>query len=152
MIEGITNLIRHFMGDRVGVSLKLHSGLLTLFFIESVQAGEVSIIAADLKQQSNHTWSLNVTLEHGDTGWDHYADNWRLVDSKGQVLGDRILYHPHVTEQPFTRSLSGIQIPDSKLESGEILFIEAHDKVHGWTDRRLVLDLSKRVNGRLSVR
>jgi hypothetical protein len=34
----------------------------------------------------------------------------------GEVYGTRVLAHPHVQEQPFTRSQSGIAIPDSIAE------------------------------------
>ena len=44
---------------------------------------------------------------HPDTGWDDYADGWRVLDMDGNELGMRVLHHPHVDEQPFTRSLSG---------------------------------------------
>ena len=128
---------------------KLSLGLISLSLASSLYANDVNILAADLKHQGNNTWSLSVTLKHDDTGWDHYADNWRLVDSQGKVLGDRVLYHPHVNEQPFTRSLNGIQIPAAKLNTGETLYVEAHDKVHGWTKKRLALDLSQVKNGRL---
>lgn len=52
-----------------------------------------------------------VTLLHPDTGWDHYADAWEVLTPDGISLGQRVLAHPHVTEQPFTRSLSGLKIP-----------------------------------------
>lgn len=128
---------------------KFTLGLISLCLASSLYANEVSILEADLKSQGNNTWTLSVTLKHEDTGWDHYADNWRLVDSQGKILGDRVLFHPHVNEQPFTRSLNGIQIPVAKLNSGETLYVEAHDKVHGWTKNRLALDLSLVKNGRL---
>ncbi len=38
-----------------------------------------------------------------------------------------MLAHPHVNEQPFTRGVSGIVIPDG-LES---VLVRGHDKVHG---------------------
>lgn len=126
--------------------------LLSFSLASSLYANEVNILAADLKHQGNDTWSLSVTLKHDDTGWDHYADNWRLVDSQGKVLGDRVLYHPHVNEQPFTRSLNGIHIPAAKLKTGEILYVEAHDKVHGWSKKRFALDLSRVKNGLLQQR
>jgi len=137
-----------FNQNKLGVK-KFMLGLLSLSLASSLYANDVNILAADLKHQGNNTWSLSVTLKHDDTGWDHYADNWRLVDSQGKVLGDRVLYHPHVNEQPFTRSLNAIHIPAAKLSAGEILYVEAHDKVHGWTKKRLVLDLSLVKNGRL---
>ena len=112
----------------------------------TVGAGSVEILAADFRQVSG-SWSLAVTLKHGATGWDHYADNWRVVDGEGGVLGDRVLHHPHVNEQPFTRSLSGVIIPFGV----RTVYIEAHDSEHGWTKRRLRVDLDRAVDGRLQV-
>lgn len=56
---------------------------------------------------------FSVTVEHNDDGWDYYADGWVVVDPEdGTVYGERVLAHPHDHEQPFTRSLSGVSIPD----------------------------------------
>ena len=90
-------------------------------------------------QYHDTSWTFNVTLQHADTGWKHYADGWRIVDGKGNVLGNRTLYHPHVNEQPFTRSLSSVKIPAGTT----IIFVEAHDKVHGWNKDRVRIDLKK---------
>ena len=57
-------------------------------------------------------WRFDVTIRHPDTGWDHFADGWDVVDAQGQTLGFRELMHPHVQEQPFTRSLSNVLVPD----------------------------------------
>lgn len=73
---------------------------------------------------------FDVTLSHPDTGWDHYADGWRVELADGTVLGTRILTHPHETEQPFTRSDSGYEIPDGVTE----VFIRASCNVDGWAD------------------
>lgn len=78
--------------------------------------------------KENSTYTFNVTIRHTDTGWDDYADIWRIKDAEGNVLGERLLVHPHVNEQPFTRSLSGVRIPDGTTQ----VFIEAHDTVGGW--------------------
>ena len=121
--------------------------LLALAACEIAYGDEVQILAADLHNREGNYWSVNVTLKHGDTGWDHYADNWRIVDNKENVLGDRQLAHPHVTEQPFTRGLSSVKIP----EGITTIFIEAHDKVHGWTENRLKVDIDKAINGNLRV-
>ena len=50
--------------------------------------------------RTGSTWRFDVTLSHPDTGWDHYADGWRIIDSAGKELGLRMLAHPHVNEQP----------------------------------------------------
>ena len=61
-------------------------------------------------------WRFEVTVQHPDTGWDHYADRWDVLAPDGRVLGTRVLLHPHEHEQPFTRSLGGVFIPDDIKE------------------------------------
>ena len=72
--------------------------------------------------------AVHVTLSHPDTGWDHYADGWEVIDAAGTRLGLRELLHPHVTEQPFTRSLR----LDGPLPEGP-LHVRARCSVDGWT-------------------
>lgn len=73
---------------------------------------------------------FNVTLSHPDTGWDHYADGWEVLDADGNSLGMRELLHPHVTEQPFRRSLSGVNIP----QGAQVVYVRARCNVDGWSD------------------
>ena len=105
----------------------------------TARAGEVEIVHASFRHGSPGTWSVEVTLRHADTGWEHYADAWRVVAADGEVLATRTLYHPHVNEQPFTRGLTGVAIPEAMTT----VFIEAHDKVHGWSRQRLLIDLAR---------
>ena len=134
------------MNKQNGVN-RLVVGLLVLIALDVANADDVKILAADFRSLGSHRWSVNVTLKHGDTGWDHFADRWRVVDDEGNVLGDRVLFHPHIEEQPFTRGLGNAQIP----EGTTTVRIEAHDKVHGWTPNRLKVDLSKATGGRVRV-
>lgn len=101
-------------------------------------ANQAAVVGAKLEQQGS-SWSAHVTLKHADTGWDHYADGWRVIDAEGNVLGHRTLYHPHESEQPFTRSLSGIKIPSNLNE----VYIEAHDKVHSWNPEKYKVKLDR---------
>lgn len=121
--------------------------LAVLTAFNATYASDVKILAAEFHSSEGSRWSVSVTLKHGDTGWDHYADNWRVVDSEGNVLGDRVLSHPHVDEQPFTRGLGGVEVPEGIM----IVYIEAHDKVHGWTPNRLKVDLNNAAGGHLMV-
>ncbi|WP_235439157.1 hypothetical protein [Candidatus Rhodobacter oscarellae] len=79
-------------------------------------------------RQSGNAWSFSVTLSHPDTGWNDYADGWRVELPDGTELGTRVLHHPHVHEQPFTRALSGVEIEDGVVEVN----IRARDNVGGW--------------------
>jgi len=102
----------------------------------SALADDVMIKKVELRRsKSGSSWTFHVTLKHNDTGWSHYADAWQVVDEDGKVLGKRVLYHPHENEQPFTRSLSGVNVPEDA-----IIYVEAHDKVHGWSKDRVKID------------
>ena len=84
-----------------------------LAFIVSINfasGGEVDVQFVEL-HKSGGVWYFSVTLKHDDSGWRHYANAWRIVDSSGKILGIRKLLHPHVNEQPFTRTLGEVKIP-----------------------------------------
>lgn len=100
-------------------------------------AGEVDVVDAQASKSADGTWRFDVTLRHADEGWDHYADAWEVLAPDGTVLATRVLYHPHVEEQPFTRSLSGIRIPAGI----STVTIRGHDKVHGYGGKTLTLTL-----------
>lgn len=102
-------------------------------------AGEADVLRVEAAQDGDGTWHFRVTVEHGDTGWDHYADRWDVVGPDGEVHGERILLHPHVDEQPFTRSLSGVVIP----EGVTVVTFRAHDSVHGHGGKELLIDLQE---------
>ncbi|WP_269582140.1 hypothetical protein [Roseibium sp. Sym1] len=106
--------------------------------VGSVQADTVDIVAATASHSGN-SWTFSVTLKHGDTGWDHYADLWQVFSADGTMLGERVLLHPHVNEQPFTRSLSGVDIPADVSE----VIIRARDSVHGVSAQEYRLKLQK---------
>jgi hypothetical protein len=100
-------------------------------------AGEADVIAVEKKAEGERVYQFAVTVRHADTGWDHYADKWEVVDEKGAVLGTRVLLHPHVDEQPFTRRLSGVNIPEGVRE----ITIRAHDSVHAYGGKEITLEL-----------
>ncbi len=109
--------------------------------------GDVEIRMVELSRQDGH-WRAAVTLRHDDTGWDHYADAWRVVAEQRDELGTRTLWHPHVNEQPFTRSLNDIEIPAGT----QVIFVEARDKVHGWSPDRVRVDLGQASGERFRVK
>jgi hypothetical protein len=98
---------------------------LTLIPVSAI-ADEVVVLSVEA-QKSGDTWAFDVTISHGDTGWDHFADGWGVYDLDGTEYGYRILAHPHVNEQPFTRSLARVSIP-ANIKNVQII---PNDSVHG---------------------
>ena len=76
-----------------------------------LSASETLIEKVKSVRQSNGSYQFAVTLRHADKSWDHYANFWQVQSEDGKVLAKRVLHHPHVNEQPFTRSLSNVKLP-----------------------------------------
>ena len=106
--------------------------------------GNADVLQVRAVQGTDGTWTFHVTVEHPDTGWEDYADGWDVVTPDGRVLKPdpdsaftRTLLHPHVDEQPFTRSQGGITIPQGVSQ----VRVRAHDLVDGWGGQEVVVDL-----------
>ena len=94
----------------------------------SASAGEADVVKVEARKDSGGTYSFDVTVKHGDTGWKHYANKWEVLSPDGKtILGTRTLFHPHEDEQPFTRSLSGVRVPAGL----DTVLVRAHDLIHG---------------------
>ena len=102
-------------------------------------AGEADVVAVSITQAQDRTVTFIVTVRHADTGWDHYADRWEIVDPKGNIIAVRTLYHPHVNEQPFTRRLDRVVIPPGI----QTVTIRAHDSVHDYGGKQVTVDLKR---------
>ncbi len=102
-------------------------------------AGEADVVGVEAVPEGAGSWRFHVTVAHGDTGWDHYADKWDVVAPDGTVLGTRVLVHPHENEQPFTRSLGGVKI----LAGTGAVTLRAHDSEHGYGGQEMKVALPK---------
>jgi len=93
--------------------------------------GEADVVAVDVSRTAPGTFRFDVTIASNDTGWDGYADAFEVLSPTGELLGRRVLHHPHVDEQPFTRSLGGVEIgPDV-----ERVKVRAHHSTAGYDGR-----------------
>ena len=118
-------------------AMRRQSFLLPLmFFLGSVSAGEADVIDVTIRAMGNGEFRINATLQHADTGWEHYADAWDVLNEYGEVLGTRVLHHPHVEEQPFTRGLS-LNIPDTVMS----VTIRAKDSKHEYGGESITVDV-----------
>ena len=118
---------------------KLFLIIALLLPLNVVYAGEADVVDVKVKRTGENRFSFSVTVYHSDIGWDHYANKWDVVAPDGTVLGTRILHHPHVNEQPFTRSLSGVTIP----ETMDSVTIRAHDSVHQYGGKTVTINVPK---------
>ena len=100
-------------------------------------ADEVRIV--DVKVECPGSCTFAATLEHNDEGWHHYANQWDVMSLDGKLLGSRVLYHPHESEQPFTRSLSGVMIPAGVSQ----VKVRAMDSVHGYSKQEVLVDIPR---------
>ena len=99
--------------------------------------GEADVIEVKVVKSGEDTYQFHVTVLHDDEGWKHYANKWDIVAPDGTVLGTRTLYHPHVGEQPFTRSLSGVKIPETISK----VTVRTHDSVHEYGGKAVTVSL-----------
>lgn len=110
--------------------------LLLLALPLPVLADPATIVDAEAVR-TDGAWRIAVTLAHAETGWDDYANGWRVLGEDGAVLATRTLAHPHPDEQPFTRSLAGIAIPDGAAT----VTIQSSTTATGWSGETLTLAL-----------
>lgn len=120
---------------------------------DSLQA-DAAVVYVRAVRLGDESWTFHVTVAHPDTGWDDYADGWDVVLPDGTVVKPntdspftRLLLHPHVNEQPFVRSQSGLMIPEGVTS----VRVRAHDLVHGFGGPEVVVDLSRRTGSDFDV-
>ncbi|ETX10637.1 hypothetical protein MUS1_13720 [Marinomonas ushuaiensis DSM 15871] len=114
-------------------------------FSDSLEYAQVTYVKAS--QTSNGSWCFDTQVRHNDEGWQHYADTWQVVSQQGEVLGERVLFHPHDNEQPFTRSLCGVQIPSDVT----MVIVRAKCNLHGFGGQTVVIDLGSSKGDKYSV-
>ena len=94
------------------------------------------VVAVELRRDGD-TWSLDVTMSSEYDSPERYADGWRVLDPGGNELGTMELTHDHAGEQPFTRSQSGLEIPDGV----ETITVEGHDLENGYGGATVEVDV-----------
>jgi len=129
--------------------LMIACNLFTQFSAESdmpnANVADADVTFVRTIQATDGSWTFHVTVSHPDTGWEDYADGWDVITLEGEVLSPdassgftRLLLHPHVGEQPFTRSQSNIIIPEGVTQ----VIVRAHDIVDGWGGQEITVDLT----------
>jgi len=104
-------------------------------YSSSLEFAQVTDVLATQKADGN--WCIATSVRHNDQGWDHYADGWEVLDLQGNKIGSRKLHHPHVNEQPFTRSQCDIKVPSGVTK----VIVRAKCNKHGFGGKALVVEL-----------
>lgn len=87
---------------------------------------------------TNGAWTFQVTVSSPYDSPERYADGWRILGPDGSEYGFRLLTHDHASEQPFTRSLSDVQIPAGV----DVVTIEGRDQLNGFGGNTFELSMS----------
>ena len=118
----------------------MHKTTLLLFAVFAhlpAIAGEADVLNVEISCNDNLKCDFDVTVKHADEGWDHYANRWEVASPDGTILATRVLAHPHVNEQPFTRSMRNVEIPRAVSE----VTVRAHDSVHEYGGKEVTVKL-----------
>jgi hypothetical protein len=101
----------------------------------AARAGEADVLEVKAKCKEGEC-RFFAKVRHADEGWKHYANRWGVLDPEGNVLTTRVLTHPHVDEQPFTRDKRWTEIPAEVTR----VRVRAHDSVHGYGGKEVEID------------
>ena len=112
----------------------------------SAPKGNADVLFVRAVETGKEIWTFHVTVAHPDTGWKDYANGWDVILPDDTVLKvnpddefTRVLWHPHETEQPFTRSQNGLKIPAVVHK----VRVRAHDLVNGFGGKEVAVDLTQ---------
>jgi len=103
-------------------------------------AGEADVGEVKARRSAPGVYDFDVTVRSVDKGWEYYADAVEVLAPDGKVLGQRVLLHPHETEQPFTRDLYGVRVPAGVAE----VTVRARHKPRGYDGRSMKVRLPDR--------
>ena len=95
------------------------------------------VVAVEVVETSDDVYRFEVTISSPYDTPERYADAWRVKGEDGAVYGVRELLHDHQTEQPFTRTLDDVEIPEGTAS----VIVEGRDLEHGWGGDTLIVDL-----------
>lgn len=114
--------------------------------LASTQAAETAtqkfpdVLSAQVQGRGAETFDFAVTVSSPYDSPQRYADAFRVSGRDGKVYGERILWHDHAEEQPFTRDLYGVKIP----RGIRTVIIQARDKQYGYGGKAIEVSLPGR--------
>lgn len=95
------------------------------------------VIGVQLVSRGDRVYDVVVSISSPYDSPERYADGWRVLDPEGNVLGTHTLTHDHASEQPFTRTQPGLEIPEGITS----ITVEGRDQANGYGGGTLSIDL-----------
>lgn len=86
------------------------------------------VVAVETRASGPNRFDFDVTISSPYDTPRRYADGFRVFTPANLVLGERKLLHDHQDEQPFTRDLHGVAIP----EGLRVVLVQARDQKNGY--------------------
>jgi hypothetical protein len=86
------------------------------------------VVAVKVRASGPNLFDFDVTISSPYDTPRRYADGFRVYTIANQVLGERKLLHDHQNEQPFTRDLYAVAVP----EGLRVVLVQARDQEHGY--------------------
>ena len=108
--------------------------------IEAAEQKYPDVIGATARASGIDRFDFDATISSPYDTPRRYADAFRVTSRDGRVFGERILWHDHANEQPFTRDLYGVVIP----RGVRIVVIQARDQKYGYGGKSFELALPGR--------
>ena len=98
------------------------------------------VVAAKAQARGADVFDFDVTVSSPYDTPQRYADAFRVFGKDGRAYGERILLHDHAGEQPFTRDLYGVRIP----QGVRVVVVQARDMKHGYGGKTVEVALPGR--------
>lgn len=95
------------------------------------------VVEVVAERAEDGTFTFDVTMSSPYDTPERYADGWRILGPDEEVLGEMTLDHDHAAEQPFTRTQTGVEIPDGVTS----VVVEGRDLENGYGGGTQTVDL-----------
>ena len=95
------------------------------------------VVGVQLVSSGDRVYDVVVSISSPYDSPERYADGWRVLDEDGNVLGTQTLMHDHASEQPFTRTQPGLEVPEGVTR----ITVEGRDQANGYGGGTLGIDI-----------
>ena len=98
------------------------------------------VVQVQIEPEAEGSYRITVTMSSPYDSPQRYADGWRVTGPDGTVYATTTLGHDHASEQPFTRTQTGVEVPDGV----DTVVVEGRDTENGYGGGTVTADLPDR--------